>query len=294
VPARLAAVGAAAVSIAVSIACEQVPAAAANASLKPSRHVAAVAAPDGCVAAAFEGDGVELKGWRCAAADTPRATLILVHGIADNRASWRIAIGRLTRERFDVIAYDSRAHGESGGSVCSYGFLEKRDLHRVLDVLDGRPIVLIGASLGAAIALQAAAGEPRIAGVVAAETFSDLRTVAVERAPFFLTTATIRKAFAIAEAQGGFPVDAVSPVRDAPRITAPVLLIHGAADVDTPLDHSRRVFAALGGPKRLLIVDGAGHNHSLSGEATWRTIDRWLDDVVDQPASRSGPNRPAK
>jgi uncharacterized protein len=286
VPPRLAAIAAAAVAIGVSIACQQVPAAAANALLKPSRRVARVAVPDGCVAAAFEGDGVVLKGWRCAAGESPRATLILLHGIADNRATWRSAIARFTRERFEVIAYDSRAHGDSGGTVCTYGFLEKRDLDRVLDVLDDRPSVLIGASLGAAIALQAAAGEPRVAGVVAAETFSDLRTVAVERAPFFLTRGTIRKAFAVAEAQGGFSVDAVSPVRDAPRITAPVLLIHGAADVDTPPDHSRRVFAALGGPKRLMIVGGAGHNQSLSSEATWRVIDRWLDDVVDRPPSR--------
>jgi len=287
VRARLAAIAAAAVSIAVSIACQQVPAAAANALLKPSRHVAQVAVPDGCVAAAFDGDGVVLKGWHCAAADDPRGTLILLHGIADNRASWRSAIARFTRERFDVIAYDSRAHGESGGSVCTYGFLEKRDLHRVLDAVDRRPIVLIGASLGAAIALQAAADEPRVAGVVAAETFSDLRTVAVERAPFFLTAGTIRKAFAIAEAQGGFPVDAVNPERDAPRITAPVLLIHGASDLDTPPAHSRRVFAALGGPKELVIVDGAGHNQSLGGERTWQHIDRWLDDVVDRSASPS-------
>ena len=34
---------------------------------------------------------------------------------------------------FDVVAYDSRAHGESEGDVCTYGFYEKEDLRRVLD-----------------------------------------------------------------------------------------------------------------------------------------------------------------
>jgi hypothetical protein len=39
-----------------------------------------------------------------------------------------------------VIAYDSRAHGESGGDACTYGFFEKEDLRRVLDVdTDTRP-----------------------------------------------------------------------------------------------------------------------------------------------------------
>jgi dipeptidyl aminopeptidase/acylaminoacyl peptidase len=40
-------------------------------------------------------------------------------------------------------------------------------------------------------------------------------------------------------------VDDVSPVRAAARITVPVLLIHGAADVETPPAHSERVRAAL-------------------------------------------------
>lgn len=84
---------------------------------------------------------------------------------------------------FDVVAYDSRAHGESDGDVCTYGFYEARDLHRVLDTVAPGPVVLFGTSLGAAVALQETAGDPRVTAVVAAETFSDLRTVASERAP---------------------------------------------------------------------------------------------------------------
>jgi len=87
------------------------------------------------------------------------------------------------------------AHGESGGEACAYGFFEKEDLRRVLDTLDPGPIVLVGTSLGAAVALQEAAQDPRVTAVVAAETFSDLRTVATERAPFFFTSSIIERAF---------------------------------------------------------------------------------------------------
>ena len=52
-----------------------------------------------------------------------------------------------------MVAYDSRGHGESGGAFCTYGFLEKRDLRRVIDIMPPRPVVLIGASLGGAVAL---------------------------------------------------------------------------------------------------------------------------------------------
>ena len=98
-----------------------------------------------------------------------------------------------------MVAYDSRAHGNSQGDACTYGFYEKEDLRSVLDTLDPGPIVLIGTSLGAAVALQAAADDSRVTAVVAAEVFSDLRTVARERAPFFLTEEVIRKAISLAE-----------------------------------------------------------------------------------------------
>ena len=119
---------------------------------------------------------------------------------------------------------------------------------------------------------------------MAAETFSDLETVATERAPWFFTRGTIDRAFALSESQAHFQVDAVSPRKAAERITAPVLLIHGADDVETPPAHSQRVFAALKGPKRLILVPGAGHNGSLRSEV-WKQVEQWLDDVL--PVSRS-------
>ena len=83
----------------------------------------------------------------------------------------------------------------------------------------------------------------------------------------------------MAAAEGHFDVDDVSPQRAATRITAPVLVIHGGADTDTRPDHSRRVFEALAGPKRLVIVPGAHHNESLRSEA-WTEIDSWIDRQV--------------
>jgi len=205
--------------------------------------------------------------------------LIYLHGFADNRASGAGIIGHFRDHGFDVVAYDSRAHGESGGDACTYGFFEKEDLRRVLDSVGPGPVVLVGTSLGAAVALQAAADDRRISAVVAAETFSDLRTVVTERTPFFFTVGTIGRAIKRSEQEGHFEVDAANPALAARRITTPVLLIHGAADSATLPDHSRRVFAALAGPKRLILVPGAGHNGSLRGN-TWEDVERWLDEVL--------------
>src|SRR5262249_48091418 len=106
--------------------------------------------PIGCAAAMR-------SSMRCAASSDPRGTIVYLHGIADNRTSASGVIERFTARRFDVVAYDSRAHGESEGSACTYGFFEKHDLRRVVDTVRPGPVILIGTSLDAAVALPAAA-----------------------------------------------------------------------------------------------------------------------------------------
>jgi len=257
------------------------PSIAAGGLLYPERRTLSVTPPAACTDKDFEGDGITLRGWHCTATGKRRGTVVYLHGIADNRGSSAGAVDRFTRKGFDVVAYDSRRHGDSAGDVCTYGFLEKRDLRRVVDGLPPGPVVLMGTSLGAAVALQEAAGDRRVTAVIAAESFSDLRTVASERAPWFLPATVIRKAFQVAEQRGGFLVDAVSPMEAARAIRAPVLLIHGADDRETPSAHSQRIFENLAGPRRLLLVPGAGHNQSLSAPAAWVDIERWIEESLE-------------
>jgi pimeloyl-ACP methyl ester carboxylesterase len=205
---------------------------------------------------------------------------VYLHGIADNRDSSIGVVRRFTAQGLDVVAYDSRAHGASGGSLCTYGYFEREDLRRVIDTLSPGPLVLFGTSLGGAVALQEAATDDRVSGVIAAEVFSDLETIARERAPSFLPGPVVAEALRVAERRAAFSVREVSPLRAATRIRVPVLLIHGEDDVLTRPDHSRRVFAALRGPKRLLLVPRAGHNESLRPPAVWTQVETWLNDVV--------------
>jgi pimeloyl-ACP methyl ester carboxylesterase len=282
--------------VVLAAACSQLPKIGAGGLLHPGRRTLTVARPAACEDVDFAGAGVTLRGWRCGSRTGARNTIIYLHGIADNRSSARGVIERFTGRGFQVIAYDSRAHGQSGGDACTYGVLERRDLQHVIDSIGDGYAVIIGTSLGAAVALQAAADDPRIAAVVAAETFSDLRTVATERAPFVFTRGSIERAFKLAEQQGGFSVDAASPLAAASRINAPVLLIHGERDRETPPAHSQRIFDALRGPKRLILVPEAGHNQSLSRPAVWTEIDRWIEAALasgSQPPRRSG-TRPAR
>ena len=268
--------------IAAALLWQQLPGIGAGALLHPSRHTARNGPPPGCTDATFAGVGVTLRGWTCTPPDPARGTIVYLHGNANHHGSAEGVIARFLPRGFRVVAYDSRAQGASDGDACTYGFHEKTDLRRVIDTLPAGPVVLFGTSLGAAVALQEAADDPRVTTVVAAETFSDLRTVATERAPFVFTSGSIDRAFALAEQLANFRVDEVSPVRAALRIKAPVLLIHGADDVETPPAHSQRVRAALTSPSELVLVPGAGHNQALNGAGVWSRIEAWIEGKTPQ------------
>ena len=277
---RVLVVGAGAMAIVVvavlSIAASQLPAYGAGALLFPTRHINARTMPAACTNRTFNGLDVVLDGWQCTTSNTPRrGTIFYLHGIADNRGSAVGIIEAFLPRGFDVVAYDARAHGTSEGDRCTYGYYEKRDLQRVLDQLQITDAILIGHSLGAAIALQAAAIEPRVRAVAALSTFSDLRTIATERASFFPSW-SLGPAFARAEHDGKFVVDDVSPVKAAAHITVPVLLMHGAIDRDTLPVHSRRVFEALKSPKQLVFVEGRGHNDVMTA-AVLTQIREWIE-----------------
>jgi uncharacterized protein len=269
----------------------QAPAVIAGAILRPARIPVTEAVPPGCQPRQFQGAGLTLRGWWCEPGGPIRGTLVSLHGVADNRRGAAGLVSRFGKRGLAVVAYDSRAHGESDGEFCTYGFHEKEDLRRVIATLPPGPVILFGTSLGGAVALQAAAAEPRVSGVVAAETFSDLATVVRDRAPRFTPGFVISHAFRVAGERGDFDVEQVSPVRAAASIRAPVLLVHGAEDRDTRPDHSRRIYDALAGEKRLIVVPGAGHGQSLSGPNVWREIEQWVERLI-QPGDESPAHAP--
>jgi uncharacterized protein len=259
----------------------QAPAVIAGAILRPARVAPTQPVPAGCREREFEGAGVTLRGWWCEPDGPIRGTLVSLHGVADNRRGAAGLVSRFGKQGLAVAAYDSRAHGASDGEFCTYGFHEREDLRRVLAILPPGPVILFGTSLGGAVALQAAADEPRVTGVVAAETFSDLATVVRDRAPRFTPEFLLRQAFRVAGERGNFDLEQASPVRAAASIRVPVLLIHGARDRDTGPDHSRRIYDALAGEKRLIVVDNAGHGQSLSGPDVWKEIEDWVRRLIE-------------
>lgn len=223
-------------------------------------------------------DGVMLRGWKVRA-QTPNGNWVLLfHGIVDNRAEMASFADFLLRDGYGVVMMDAREQGASDGTLATFGWKERWDTKAVIDALyaseEPRNVFELGESMGAAIALQSAAVDPRIQAVVAEASFSSLRNVSYDYAgldvsPLLGETLFWPAAyFALrsAEKQGGFRVDDVSPERAVAERPFAVLFICGTRDRTIPCRHSEEIYRAASGLKQLWVVPGAGHTMAFGTE----------------------------
>jgi pimeloyl-ACP methyl ester carboxylesterase len=223
-------------------------------------------------------DGLRLSSWLVKAGGPATGTVVYLHGVADCKIDG-ILLARLLHDNgYNVFLYDARRHGESGGLYCTYGYYEKNDVVCVLDYLrsrrdlGGSPIALFGTSMGAAVAIQAAAIDPRIRAVVAENSFATLRSVFDDyqkrmiKLPFhYLRNLVIKRSELIARFRAGD----VSPIEAVKNISIPVLIIAGERDRLIDAVYSRRLFAAAGEPKTFYPIPGASHSDTwtVAGKA---------------------------
>lgn len=223
-------------------------------------------------------DGVTLRGWKVRPPSPNGDWVLLFHGVSDNRVGTLGHAEFLLRNNYSVLMMDARAHGASDGPMATFGWLERNDTRAIADALFASENVhyffLLGESMGASIALQSAAIEPRVAGVVAESAFANLREVSFDYAGLRFSSLLGRTLFRpastlairAAEKEGGFDADDVSPEKAVAARPFSVLLICGLSDRNIPARHTNRIFNAAVGPKEMWLVKGAGHTAALGKE----------------------------
>jgi uncharacterized protein len=220
-------------------------------------------------------DGIQLRGWKIRPVSPNSDWVLLFHGVSDNRTGVLGHAEFLLRHGYSVVLVDARAHGGSGGEVATYGWKERYDSVAITDALflteNVRHLYALGVSMGAAIALQSAAVEPRIEAVAAEDPFANLREVTYDYTGFHLSPFLGKTLFRVAALvglervgkEGGFDPDEVSPEKAVTLRPFPVLLICGTKDHVIPCRHAERIYQAARGPKELWIVVGAKHASAL-------------------------------
>jgi pimeloyl-ACP methyl ester carboxylesterase len=240
-------------------------------------------------------DGIRMVGrWSAAERTAPTGrTVILLHGFAEPPGSVRSPrVAPLTRAGWNVAALDLRGYGQSGGLYASFGGREAGDVHAWIEHISKSPDaaaaftpVLWGRSMGAAIALRAAAEDPRVRALVLESPMVDLdEALAVwfrkRRLPFAHLLA--RLVTARASKLAGVSLIRPRPLDLAPRVQCPVLILHGADDSLVSSSLARRLAEAFPGAPRFIEVPGAGHADviTIGGEPVLEQVMRFLGEAI--------------
>jgi pimeloyl-ACP methyl ester carboxylesterase len=220
-------------------------------------------------------------------------TVLLLHGFAEtSRALERKRMAALSRHGWNVAALDSRGYGQSDGPYATFGGRESNDVRAWLDRLaecvarSGPSSVFLpalwGRSMGAQIALRAATEDARVAALVLESPLVDLAAavaVPLRRRRFPMSGLLARLILRRASKLAGMPLDRPRPIDLAPRVTCPVLILHGSDDTLVPAAAARRLATAFPDPPVWVDVPGAGHSD---------VVDTGGEPILDQVAAFLG------
>ncbi|MGE5187283.1 MAG: lysophospholipase [Acidobacteriota bacterium] len=270
-------------------------------------------------------DGTQLLARRWAAQGDVRGVLVIMHGLKDYSARYASLASRAVAAGYVVYAFDLRGHGRSAGPRVAPGDWDDYvdDLDRFLTSVEqrepGKPVFLLGHSMGGAIAARAAeVHAPRLAGLIVSGPAIAIDAppllVAATRLSGFLTPSfpalkldnhdfssdpanaavmdrdeLVSNPPAPARTAAGLVEGMHEIWRDVDRLTMPVLAMHGSADRLTAPSGSRALVAtAPAADKTLRIYDGYFHDllHEPAGRGTHVEDDvlAWLGAHTGGPA----------
>ena len=240
----------------------------------------------------YSNEGLLLKGFFIKAkCDTAKGTVILIHGIASCKESMMGTAETLSNSGFNCALFDQRAHGESAGKYCTFGYYEKYDIISIISFLRKEfigigKVGLYGHSMGGAVVIQTMAIDSSIVCGVAASPFANMRGIVRD---FSAHELGIRlnfiadDALKISEKIAKFTVDSVSPENSAKDIVKPLYIIHGKKDPKIPYTDAIKIFNALKiKQKKLFIIENAHHEdlQQVAGSFYIDSIIKFFDDYL--------------
>jgi fermentation-respiration switch protein FrsA (DUF1100 family) len=198
-------------------------------------------------------DGVKLVAWVIPAEPPSSLWLLVCHGNAGNLSEFDrpVHYAGLRQLGLNLLAFDYRGYGESGGAPSEAGLYRDADAaYRYLTNQRGVPasrIVVFGHSLGSAVAVDLASRVPT-AGLIVEGAFTSATDRGQEIYPYIPVRWIAKSRFS--------SIDKIS------RITVPKLFLHAQGDEVIPLAHGRRLYEAAPPPKTFVELRG-GHGDAF-------------------------------
>lgn len=217
-------------------------------------------------------DGLKLHGYWIPA-ENPKGTVLLAHGY---RSSMLVDFSRgfdhYHNLGLNILVPQQRAHGESEGRYITFGVKESGDFRQWIKYHNSHfgeyQLILSGLSMGASTVLYLADEvlPENVKGIIADCGFTSPKEIISKvfsetiHLPAWISlwaTELCARIFA------GFSLSQKDTRKTLSASRLPVLLVHGKADDFVPCSMTEEGYAACTSPKKLLLVDGAGHGVSF-------------------------------
>jgi fermentation-respiration switch protein FrsA (DUF1100 family) len=225
-------------------------------------------------------DGEHLVSWYApAAAGSP--TILYFHGNAGNLANRSERVRRFLARGYGVLLMSYRGYSGSTGVPSERANVADAKLaYETLRKAGVAPedIIFYGESLGSGVAVQVAA-EKQVGGLVLDAPYTSIVDVAAFAYPYL----PVRP----------FIFDRYETMDFLPRVTAPLLVMHGEEDRTIPVAMGKAVYAAANAPKAIVTFPRAGHSdHHLYG--SYEELFRWVGALRAKSHARESAGRPAQ
>lgn len=211
-------------------------------------------------------DGIKIATRWWSSATGSDAVVVIAHGLTSTKDDPQVVAlaAELHADGYEVVTYDSRGHGGSGGT-CTLGKLEVADVTAVVEWARGlgERVVLVGASLGAVAVLSYAAHDSSVSGVVTVSSpgewrlpwrIRSLMTAAVAR-----TAPGRRLAKRKMKTRIGPWMAPQTAGAHLATIECPVVVMHGGSDPIIPASVSLAKGLVEGPLRQLVLVPTMGH-----------------------------------
>jgi len=225
-------------------------------------------------------DGGYLKAWRVEPESPSRGIVVFAHGWGRNRGRMVARARIFGKLSFTTILYSARDHGSSSPRRFMNALKFAEDIEAVLNWV-GVPVILYGHSAGAGGAIIAAArNSGRIKLLFLEGSFAYTREALLNLYRwynnFFGTFFGPMILFwmNLLYKKG---IDSISPARLAPKITIPVMLIHGEKDRRFPLSYALTLQGRFPGGTELFVAKGSNHSDSSKATAYPDAVKSFLD-----------------
>jgi fermentation-respiration switch protein FrsA (DUF1100 family) len=223
--------------------------------------------------------------------ENSQKTVVIVHGVTVSLYHSLKYMELFRKRGYNVLIYNHRRHGLSGGTTTTYGFYEKDDLGVWVELVRKRfgqsaEIGLLGESMGAATTLQYAPMDPNIAFIIADCPYSNFK----EQVTFRLKEEYKLPPFPLVPLSNlmiwlrsgmNFTLGKAAPIKEIGSVNTPIMFVHGLNDLYIPHEMSVAMYHAKPGLKRLFLAPNSDHAESYANnqEAYDTEVEAFLEEV---------------